>query len=53
VFVCHDYGPNGRAVQAQTTIGERKREHHVRADTPLDAFVALRTTRDATSPCRR
>jgi glyoxylase-like metal-dependent hydrolase (beta-lactamase superfamily II) len=49
VFVCHDYGPGGRAVQAQTTIAQEKAANiHVRADTPADAYVALRTARDAT-----
>jgi glyoxylase-like metal-dependent hydrolase (beta-lactamase superfamily II) len=49
VFVCHDYGPGGREVRAQTTVGEQKRANiHVRADTPLSEFVELRTRRDAT-----
>jgi glyoxylase-like metal-dependent hydrolase (beta-lactamase superfamily II) len=49
VFVCHDYGPNGRAVQAQTTIGAQKVSNiHVRADTPAADFAALRNARDAT-----
>jgi len=49
VFVCHDYGPGGREVRAQTTVGEQKSANiHVRADTPLSEFVELRTKRDAT-----
>jgi hypothetical protein len=49
VFVCHDYGPGGREPRAQTTIGEQKAANiHVRADTPVDEFVALRRQRDAT-----
>jgi glyoxylase-like metal-dependent hydrolase (beta-lactamase superfamily II) len=49
VFVCHDYGPGGREVREQTTIGEQKRANiHVRADTPVAEFVELRTKRDAT-----
>jgi glyoxylase-like metal-dependent hydrolase (beta-lactamase superfamily II) len=49
VFVCHDYGPGGREVREQTTIGEQKRANiHVRADTPVDEFVELRSKRDAT-----
>ena len=49
VFVCHDYGPGGREVRAQTTIGEQKAANiHVRADTPVAEFVDLRRRRDAT-----
>jgi len=49
VFVCHDYGPGGREVREQTTIGEQKHANiHVRADTPVAEFVELRTKRDAT-----
>jgi len=49
VFVCHDYGPGGRAVACETTIGEQKRSNiHVRADTSEAEFVALREKRDAT-----
>ena len=49
IFVCHDYGPGGREVRAQTTVGEQKRANiHVRADTPEAEFVELRTKRDAT-----
>jgi len=51
VFVCHDYGPGGRAVACETTIGAQKRDNiHLRGDTPEAAFVALRTERDATLP---
>lgn len=49
VFVCHDYGPNGRAVACETTIGEQKRSNiHVRDGCDEAGFVALRTARDAT-----
>jgi glyoxylase-like metal-dependent hydrolase (beta-lactamase superfamily II) len=51
VFVCHDYGPNGRAVACETTIGEQKRGNvHVRDDTSEAEYVALRQARDATLP---
>lgn len=51
VFVCHDYGPNGREVACETTLGAQKRDNiHVRADTGEDAYVALREARDATLP---
>ena len=49
VFVCHDYGPGGREVRCETTIGEQKRANiHVRADTAEADFVAMRQARDAT-----
>jgi len=51
VFVCHDYGPNGRAVACETTIGEEKRDNiHLRDATPEDEYVAMRKARDATLP---
>ena len=51
VFVCHDYGPNGRAVECETTIGAQKRENiHVREDTTEAEYVAMRQARDATLP---
>jgi glyoxylase-like metal-dependent hydrolase (beta-lactamase superfamily II) len=51
VFVCHDYGPNGRAPACETTIGAQKRDNiHLRADTPEAEYVALRQARDATLP---
>ena len=49
VFVCHDYGPGGRAFACQTTIGEQKRANiHVRDGIDEAGFVRLRETRDAT-----
>ncbi len=49
VFVCHDYGPGGRAVACETSIGEQKRSNlHVRDGVGEEEFVALRTARDAT-----
>ena len=49
VFVGHDYGPGGRAVAWETTIGACKAESkQLTADTPRDDFVAWRTARDAT-----
>ncbi|WP_349811180.1 MBL fold metallo-hydrolase [Xanthomonas dyei] len=51
VFVCHDYGPGGRAVAHQTTIGEQRRSNvHVRDGVDVEAFVAQRQARDATLP---
>jgi glyoxylase-like metal-dependent hydrolase (beta-lactamase superfamily II) len=49
VFVCHDYGPGGRDVACETTLGAQRRENiHVRDDIDEATFVQLRTTRDAT-----
>ena len=49
VFVCHDYGPGGRAVQSQTTIGAQKAGNiHARAGVSRDQFIAMRSARDAT-----
>jgi len=49
VFVCHDYGPGGREVACETTIGAQRRDNiHVREGIPEDDYVAQRTARDAT-----
>ena len=49
VFVCHDYGPGGRAVTCETTIGAQKRDNiHVHEGIDEASFVQTRTTRDAT-----
>ena len=49
VFVCHDYGPGGRAVACQTSIGEQRRgKIHVRDGVGEAEYVAVRSTRDAT-----
>jgi glyoxylase-like metal-dependent hydrolase (beta-lactamase superfamily II) len=49
VFVCHDYGPNGREFRCQTSIGEQKAANiHVRTDIPQAEFVRIREARDAT-----
>ena len=49
VFVCHDYGPGGRAVACQTSIGEERRGNiHVRDGIGEADYVAVRTARDAT-----
>lgn len=48
LFVCHDYGPGGRAIAWETTIAEQRTANiHVRAGTSREAFVAMRETRDA------
>jgi glyoxylase-like metal-dependent hydrolase (beta-lactamase superfamily II) len=49
VFVCHDYGPNGREIACESSIGEqRARNIHVHDGIDETTFVTLRTTRDAT-----
>jgi glyoxylase-like metal-dependent hydrolase (beta-lactamase superfamily II) len=49
VFVCHDYGPGGREVRCETTIGEQKRGNiHVRDGVDEASYVELRNARDAT-----
>ncbi|OYX84750.1 MAG: MBL fold metallo-hydrolase [Azorhizobium sp. 35-67-5] len=49
LFMCHDYGPNGRQIQWETTVAaERAHNIHVRDGVSEAEFVALRTARDAT-----
>ena len=49
IFVCHDYGPNGRDIAWQTTVGDERLMNIHLADGANEAeFVAMRTKRDAT-----
>ncbi|MCI5111185.1 MAG: MBL fold metallo-hydrolase [Marivita sp.] len=49
LFMCHDYGPNGRDIQWETTVGEEKAHNiHVGGGKTKDEFVTFRTERDAT-----
>lgn len=49
LFMCHDYGPNGRDVRWETTVGdERESNIHVRDGVTEEEFVAMRTARDKT-----
>jgi glyoxylase-like metal-dependent hydrolase (beta-lactamase superfamily II) len=49
VFVCHDYGPGGREVACETSIGEQRRNNiHVHDGVDENVFVTLRQARDAT-----
>ncbi|MGH6852255.1 MAG: MBL fold metallo-hydrolase [Methylocella sp.] len=49
LFMCHDYAPGGRAHAFETTVAkERAQNIHVHDGVTEDAFVALRTARDAT-----
>ncbi len=48
LFMCHDYGPNGRDIQWETTVqDEREHNIHVRDGVSEDDFVAMREQRDA------
>ena len=47
LFMCHDYGPGGRAPAYLTTVAEqRSRNVHLGGGITEDAFVAMRTRRD-------
>lgn len=49
LFMCHDYGPNGRPIRWETTVAEERAHNiHVRDGITEEEFVALRTARDAT-----
>jgi len=50
LFLCHDYLPEGRdAYQWETTVGAQKAGNiHVHEGVSEEAFVKMRTTRDAT-----
>ncbi|WP_108483178.1 MBL fold metallo-hydrolase [Oceaniglobus ichthyenteri] len=48
LFMCHDYGPNGRAIEWETTVAEQKRDNiHVGGDKTRADFIKFRTERDA------
>ncbi len=48
LFMCHDYGPNGREIAWETTVGdERQNNIHVGGGRSRDQFVAMREARDA------
>lgn len=48
LFMCHDYGPNGRDIQWETTVGEEKQNNiHVGGGKTREEFVKFRTDRDA------
>ena len=47
LFLCHDYAPNGRGYEWETTVAaERERNIHVRNGVSEDAFAAMRSARD-------
>ena len=48
LFMCHDYGPNGRDITWETTVGDEKAHNiHVGGGKTREEFIAFRTQRDA------
>jgi glyoxylase-like metal-dependent hydrolase (beta-lactamase superfamily II) len=48
LFMCHDYGPNGRTIQWETTIAAQKADNiHVGGGKSRADFIKFRTERDA------
>ena len=48
LFMCHDYGPGGRAIAWETTVAEQKAANiHVGGGKTKEEFVKFRTERDA------
>ena len=49
LFICHDYGPGGRSVAWETTVGEEKAANiHLLEAKSRDEFIRLREKRDST-----
>lgn len=49
LFMCHDYGPNGRDIRWETTVRDEKAHNiHVGGGKTREEFVAMREARDAT-----
>jgi glyoxylase-like metal-dependent hydrolase (beta-lactamase superfamily II) len=49
LFMCHDYGPDGRDIRWQTTVAdERAHNIHVKDGVTEGEFVAMREARDKT-----
>lgn len=47
LFLCHDYGPGGRAFEWVTSVAaQREKNIHVNDSVDEDGFVAMRTERD-------
>ncbi|WP_170754895.1 MBL fold metallo-hydrolase [Ruegeria lacuscaerulensis] len=48
LFMCHDYGPNGRDIAWETTVGNEKAHNiHVGGGKSKEEFVKFRVERDA------
>lgn len=49
LFMCHDYPPNNRPIAFETTVAEQRAKNiHVHDGVSEEAFVEMRTKRDAT-----
>ena len=49
LFMCHDYGPNGREIRWESTVAEERAHNiHVHDGLSEDAFVVMREARDRT-----
>jgi len=49
LFMCHDYGPNGREIRWETTVLEQRENNvHIGNGVTREEFVQLREQRDAT-----
>ena len=47
LFMCHDYGPNGRAIAWETTVAEQREDNiHVGGGKTREEFIRIRTERD-------
>lgn len=48
LFMCHDYGPNGRDIEWETSVAEEKAHNiHVGGGKSREEFIKFRTERDA------
>ena len=49
LFMCHDYPPNDRPIQFETTVAEEKKSNiHMHDGISEEQFIEMRTKRDAT-----
>jgi glyoxylase-like metal-dependent hydrolase (beta-lactamase superfamily II) len=48
LFMCHDYGPNGREIRWETTVADEKAHNIHVSGNSREEFIALRTARDKT-----
>ena len=49
LFMCHDYPPNGRSPEWESSVGQQRAKNiHIRDEISEEAFVAMRVSRDAT-----
>jgi glyoxylase-like metal-dependent hydrolase (beta-lactamase superfamily II) len=49
LFMCHDYGQDGREIKWETSVAEERAHNiHVRSGVSEEEFVKMRVARDAT-----